>query len=211
MTLATTPFTISPVSAWEVFIRPVAGREGWFEANRKAAPELPISHRELVGLIVLAHAMGPGAVVGFDPQQSEPNDGFVQLADRRICAEHKIVSVRDRREALDAIVGTYAKYARNGPAYGRGRTLLIHPNKEASHGGSVRISELRTEIGESCPFDRTFTVHVIRQESRRVLFHLIQHFPWPPELGTSGGGGITDVTIDTATGIANVAHRGIVL
>ena len=112
----------------------------------------------------------------------------------------------DQREALSAIKGTYSKYvAKGGAQYGKNRTLIIHPNKGASHGGMIKISELRDLIANESPFDRVLTMSVVAQYDDRFVWHLVQHYP----NDTSGKGSITQIDLYWQTGIGSVLSEGI--
>ena len=206
----TQPWTSEPHLAWCDHIRPHL-RAGWLEDSAKIIPEvIDLSKRELFGLILFAqiysHVTGNNWIVGYDINQSEPNDGFISDRDSAVMFEHKIVAQQDGREALEAILGTYKKYEKRGRAYGEHRTMLIHPNKSSN--GAIRISALNDEIGNQCPFDRVFSLVAVKFETPMVIMHIIQHFP-PDTRPAFPGKGISQINFDMANGRGTVASHGV--
>ena len=127
------------------------------EDSSKISDDLGLNKRELFGLILLAHMskhLHPSAdwVVGYDASEPEPNDGFVSDGTTKTLVEHKLVPQIPREDALEAILSTYIENAEKGDAYGRNRVLIIYANRATR--GLVRVSRLRDEIQDDCPFEQ---------------------------------------------------------
>lgn len=91
--------------AWQEYIQEAAKNPGWMEDSKNISDDLPISKRELFGLIVLAHTLNYASknndwFVGFDPCASEPNDGLVSNGTKRIDIEHKLIPQMTKEGAL---------------------------------------------------------------------------------------------------------------
>jgi len=176
---------LSSDEAWREHIRPDAiTSDRWMDDSKKISSEIGLSKRELFGLVLLANARGCQSgsgpwQVGYDPASGEPNDGFVTDGSTKTFAEHKIVSQRSEKEALEALLATYEKYAGRGRAYGSQRVLIVHTNKD-TNGQPVEISRLSEEIQErgACPFDGVISIACIdRPSSRNGIFWMLEHFP----------------------------------
>ncbi|MES9962203.1 MAG: hypothetical protein ABW116_01565 [Candidatus Sedimenticola sp. 20ELBAFRAG] len=172
----------NPQAAFQTFLSARISREGWFQDSRELAPELPVSARELLGMILLAYRnnhldRSRSWTVGYDPDASEPNDGFVSNDQQRIDLEHKLIAYQDERDIIEGIIGTYDRYAANGLAYGQHRTLIIHANKQSPH--LERISDLHQHIREGCPFDRVLLISLIAEIENDDICHfqISEHFP----------------------------------
>lgn len=177
---------------------------GWVEDSKAISNEIAPSKRELFCLVLMAYMFGgtddPWRV-GFDPDEPEPNDGFVVRGESRVNVEHKLIAQMEREEVLQAILDIYRKTEAKGRAYGQDRMLVIQPNKSADHGGMVRISDLRELIGDESPFDRVFSLSIVRlKENGRIAV---------VSMSTGTGRGIAAIEFDLATGLALVPHVGI--
>lgn len=172
---------LSPEDAWRKHLLKAAKSPGWIEDSKPISDKLPINKRELFGLIILAHIQNhlcksKDWYVGYDSSASEPNDGLVSNDKERIDIEHKLVPQFTDQKAVEAILSTYAKYAIKGPCYGRNRTLIIFPNVETKH--LVRISSLRDQIKNDCPFDRVLLMHSATKENNTtIIIHVSEHYP----------------------------------
>ena len=198
-------------NAWIKHIKADAvSNAAWVEDSSPISKELPICKRELFGLIILAHACSNnnGAWrVGFDPNDEEPNDGFIVKGKTQLRIEHKVVAQMQKEEVLEAIISVYKENAKKGDDYGKDRILVIQPNKAPTHGGLIKISDLTKEIGDHSPFDKVITVGLVSSKNGIGIFHLIQHYP-PLQKKSVSGSGITQVDFDYATGAANILHEG---
>ncbi len=200
-----------PENAWITHIKAdAASNSAWIEDSSPISKNLAICKRELFGLIILAHACSKTSGVwrvGFDANDEEPNDGFIAKGKSRLRIEHKVVAQTQKEEVLEAILSVYKKSAKKGDDYGKGRILVIHPNKAPSHGGLIKISDLTKEIDGHSPFDKVITIGLVSSKKGIGIFHLIQHYP-PLQGKSVTGSGITQVDFDYATGQANLAHEG---
>lgn len=194
-----------PEEAWTKYLSIPAKSPGWMEDSKDISPEISLSKRELFGLIILAHLQNhlsenKNWFVGYDSSASEPNDGMVSDGNSRIDVEHKLIPQMSNQEALDAILSTYDKYAKKGAAYGNNRTLIIFPNKTTS--GMIKISNLRDQINNACPFDRVLLMNAVsmRENNAVVVIHITEHFP---------GKGIAQVDFNLLSGKASVPYYGI--
>ena len=176
-------FRAQPIVAWRDHLLPRASKKGWFDDSRDIdRVGLPLSNRELFGAILLAliytDATGASWDVGYDPHQSEPNDGFVSDGTNVIRLEHKCVHEKSTEDVLAAIIHRYKKAEAKGEDYGKDRTLVIHPNKATN--GMIRISDLTQAIEESCAFDRVYSLGAVSERPNHTyVFHLSQHYPRP--------------------------------
>ncbi|WP_420597784.1 hypothetical protein [Neptuniibacter sp.] len=200
-------WTSTKEDAFKDYIRPSIHKAKWIEDSKKISDEIDLSKRELLGLILIAHALRDHFktkwIVGYDPDDGEPNDGFVTDTKSKHIIEHKVVAQMDPREVLDAIKSTYTKYSDKGAEYGKGRTLFIHANKSSDHGGLVKISELRELIDGESPFDQVYTVGLVAARKGKLIFHIIKHYPVVPS-----GTAITQIDLYLNTGAALVQTNG---
>lgn len=203
-------WSTTPEDAWTTHIHPVLNTPGWIEDSANISNTIRLSKRELLGLILIAHALrkqtGTVWLVGYDPDDGQQNDGYVADGKNKRIVEHKVVAQMDDREALDAIKSTYTKYVYKGGAqYGKDRILIIQPNKSTSHGGLIRISELRDLIANESPFNQVLTMTVTAIYDDRFVWHLIQHYPENPQ----GKSGMTQIDLYWQTGAGCVLTEGI--
>ena len=110
---------MAPQEAWRTYVLPSISSPGWIEDSHDVSPDLRLSKRELLGLIVLAHLRihttgDPGWQVGFDPARSEPNDGFITDGSETVNVEHKVITQMAPEPALERILSTYDRYALPG-------------------------------------------------------------------------------------------------
>ena len=193
----------APNDALQEYILPHIGKAGWVEDGSAISEEVPLSKRELLGLIALAVALAEHApdrtwAVGFDPQHGEPNDGYVTDGDRSFRLEHKVVAQYSADDVLSEIIETYKKYAARGRAYGSNRVLLIHANQ--GDGRAVKVSALSDYIDtQPLVFDAVFLLGAVAQYPNRIVFHLfhmqprkrpitqLEIGPAPEMLAASGG------------------------
>ncbi len=192
---------LTPEQAWCAHIRAAAKTPKWVEDSKDISPEIPLSKRELLGLILLAHVRnyennGAQWYVGYEAEASEPNDGFISDGSTKLQVEHKVVPQMSPMSPLDGILATYDKYSKKGAAYGENRVLLIHVNK--SDKGLIKISTLRDQIQErgGCPFEGVFLIGCVRAGANPI-FHLTEHFPEQ---------GLAQVDLSEATGEATVPY-----
>ena len=204
-------WTDTPENAWNNCIKPSIGQPKWIENSRDISKDVKLSKRELFGLILFAQTYSDGEekwLVGYDPLDTEPNDGFITNGSHKIKFEHKVVAQMDKREALNALIETYKKYAAKGKAYGEDRYLIIHMNKTAQ--GLIKVSDLKDLIDNAgeCPFDAVFTIGSVafKREISTAVMHIIKHFP---KVNYSGGGGLTQIDFNLATGHGDIPHNGI--
>ncbi len=199
------PWTDTPEQAWKDYILPHIHKENWINEGADISQDIKLSKRELLGLIILAHTINEGSgewLVGYDPADGEQNDGHITNGDKKHIIEHKIIVERDTREVLEAIKKTYTKF--DYEQYGKDRTMLIHADKAAEHGGMVRISELKELIANESPFDRVFLVSVpTPHDNEKIIFHLSQHFP------VSETSGLSELYLYFKTGKGEVSHQDI--
>lgn len=217
-------WTSSPEDAWQEYVLSEASNNSrWINDSKPVSQEIGLSKRELFALIVLAQLhngyTGPGGGwrVGYDPDQGEPNDGYITNGALTIRFEHKVIVEEAKEEVLDEILSTYGKHAKLGPNYGKDRVLVIQPNKAPAHGGLIKISDLTNhisdlaqQIGVACNFDRVLTlvqVALTGDKNRTSVMHLIQHHP-PSQ---SDRAPIAQVDFDFPTGAAIVRHCAIAL
>ncbi len=193
--------TLTPEQAWCTHIRAAAKTPKWVEDSKDISPDLALSKRELLGLILLAHVRNYENSdaqwhVGYDPDDAEPNDGFISDSSAKVQVEHKVVPQMSPKNPLDGILSTYDKYSKKGVAYGENRVLLIHANK--SDEGLIKISALRDEIKArgGCPFERVLLIGCVRAGANPI-FHLTEHYP---------GQGLAQVDFSEATGYATVPY-----
>ena len=200
-----------PENAWVNKIKvDAASNSAWIEDSSPISKDLPICKRELFGLIILAHACSNSRRlwrVGFDPNDEEPNDGFIAMGKTRLRIEHKVVAQMQKEEVLAAIISIYKKSAEKGADYGSGRILVIQPNKAPSNGGLIKISDLTKEIGDYSPFDKVITLGLMSSKNGMGIFQLIQHYP-PLKNESVSGSGITRVDFNYVTGAANIPFEG---
>jgi len=192
---------LTPEQAWNNYLLGPSKKAGWMEESKDISEELPISKRELFGLVILAHIANYLSetndwFVGSDPKASEPNDGLISNGKNRIDIEHKLVPQMATPEALEAILSTYDKYAKRGKAYGEGRTLIIYGNKSGK--GMIKISDLRKRIAESdCPFDNVLFIGAVAHKGDVIVMHTTEHYP---------ENGIAQVDLNITNGEATVPH-----
>lgn len=198
----------SPEAAWREHVLPGASNPRWLNESRSVSRNIGLSKREIFGLVILAHLCSRNGVewmVGYDPDQGEPNDGYITNGESFIRVEHKLINEWAKQEVLEEILSTYRINAEQGQNYGSGRVLLIHPNKAPAHGdgGLIKISDLRDhihdlaqKIGVECNFDRVLTMQQCVRKGSTGVFHLVQHYP-PVN-------GIAQVDFDYRTGAADV-------
>ena len=205
-----------PENAWRKFIiERDELRPGWIEDSLPISPEINLSKRELFALIIMAYAFTEDNQqwrVGFNSDDEEPNDGYVAKGKSKIRVEHKIVAQMEKTEVLEAILTTYKKNAAKGANYGKDRILVIHPNKSSDHGGLIKISDLRNEIGNESPFDKVFTLSIVATEgedNRIGIIHLIQHYPPLPRKPTDSAQ-IIQIDFDFLTGLATIPYAGFI-
>jgi hypothetical protein len=191
-----------PQEAWQKYIQEAAKSARWMEDSEKISDELPISKRELFGLIILAHirnhlSKSKDWIVGYDSNAFEPNDGLVSNGTERIDIEHKLVPQMTNQAALDAILSTYEKYSKKGVSYGSDRTLIIFANKATK--GGVEISRLRDQIKNECPFKRVLLIHAVamKENNTVAIIHVTEHYP---------GKGIAQVDLNLLNGKASVPY-----
>jgi len=191
-----------PEEAWQKYLFEAAKSPGWMEDSKDISKDMPMSKRELFGLILLAHirnhlSKSKDWIVGYDSNASEPNDGLVSNGTERIDIEHKLIHQMTNQAALDAILSTYEKYSQKGEAYGSGRELIIFANKATK--GVVKISSLRDQIKNECPFDRVLLIHAVamRENNTVAIIHVTEHYP---------GKGIAQVDLNLLSGKASVPH-----
>ncbi len=197
-----------PEVAWVKHVLPEASSNAkWVNDSTPVSKEINLSKREIFGLVILAHlysGQGKAWNVGYDPNQGEPNDGFITDGETTICVEHTVVVEEAKQEVLEAILAVYRDKAAQGKDYGKDCVLMIQANKESDHGGMIRISDLAVEIGKVCNFDRVLTLGMVSQKKQTGVMHVIQHYP-------EKGKGIGQVDFDFPTGAAEVPHCGIEL
>jgi len=196
---------ISPQAAWENHLQQPSMKARWLEDSKDISKALPLSKRELFGLIILAYLQNhtnnsKDWFVGYDSGASEPNDGFVSDGKSRIDVEHKIIPQMSTQNPLEAILSTYEKYAKKGIAYGGGRTIIIFPNLATK--GLIKISSLRDKINGSSPFDRVLLMSTVAMSNNNTTanIHITEHYP---------GEGIAQVDFNLLTGGASVPYYGI--
>lgn len=201
----------SPQDAWNDYVLPEASTNPkWVNDSKPISETIGINKRELFGLVILAHLYngnGVGWKVGYDPNQEQPNDGFITNDEYTIRVEHKVIVEEAKQEVLDEVLSTYRKNAAKGPDYGKDRVLIIQPNKAPAHGGMIKISQLAQEIGDQCNFDRVLTLSMVAKKGeadRTAVMHLVQQYPRIKN-------GIAQVDFDFPTGTADVPHCGIEL
>jgi len=196
--------TLLPENAWKQYILPFAHIATWMEESKPISNDMPLSKRELYGLIMLAHINNylngnDRSLVGYDENSPEPNDGFITDSDSRINVEHKIIPQISKQDPLEAILSTYEKYANKGGSYGNKRTLIIHPNVTTQ--GMIKISDLRDKISGESPFDRVLLMHAVTKGKDNIIpIHVTEHYP---------GFGIAQVDFNVLTGLATVPHYSI--
>ena len=178
----------------------------WVEDSKDISKGIGLSKRELFALIILAHLYnrdGGNWVVGYSASDEEPNDEYITNGVSKVRIEHKVIAQMESKEVLAAILSIYEKNANKGPAYGKDRVLVIQPNKPSDHGGLIKISDLRNEIGDQCSFEQVLTLSMVSKSGegeRTGVMHIIQHYP---------GKGIAQVDFDLPTGNATVPHYGL--
>lgn len=194
-----------PNEAWNTYLLDASKFPKWIEDSKDISKEFPLSKRELFGLIILAHLQNHlngnrTWFVGYDPDASEPNDGFVSDGVNRINIEHKLIPQMSKEDPLSAILSTYTKYANKGNAYGGNRTLIIFPNQTTE--GLIKISDLRDKIKNESPFDRVFLIHAVtvKENNTIAVMHITEHYP---------GKGIAQVDFNMTNGEALIPHYGI--
>ena len=194
---------LTPVEAWNDYLKEPSKNPKWMEDSKDISNELPVSKRELFGLLILARianhlSKSEDWYVGYDPKASEPNDGFISNGNERIDIEHKLVPQMTPEDALPAIISTYEKYAAKGAGYGNNRTLIIYANKATT--GAIRISDLRKKIFDSsCPFDSVVLIAAvsIKKEIKTVVIHATEHYPKK---------GIAQIDLNMSDGSSTVPH-----
>lgn len=201
-----------PANAWRNHIFPEAKHNSlWVEDSRPISDSLLLSKRELFSLIILAQACNshsPSWRVGYDPNDPEPNDGFIVKGEKRVQFEHKTVAQMQKEDVLSAIISVYERNANKGMGYGDGRVLVIQPNKNPAHGpgGLVKISDLTNAIGKKCPFDKVILITMVTEKNGEGIFHLTQHYP--KLASRKNRSNITQVNFNFLSGLATVPHVG---
>ena len=88
-------WTATPEDAWTKHIRPVLNTAGWIEDSKDISDEIKLSKRELLGTILVAHALrkqfNKPWFVGYDPIDGNQNDGHVTDGKNKLIVEHKVV------------------------------------------------------------------------------------------------------------------------
>jgi len=191
---------LDPGRAWCEFIRDRV-KPGWMEDSGEISADLPLSKRELFGLILLAALRNhqnetDDWCVGYDPADPEPNDGFVSDGATKQQAEHKLVPQMAKKDPLDEILSTYSRFADKGDGYGGGRTLIVYGNKSSV--GMIPVSNLRNRIRDESPFEEVLLMHLAawREPGKVAVFHVTQHYP---------SLGLAEIEFDLTTGAANVS------
>ena len=196
-----TIYRSSAEDAWRDHIAAAASQSGWLEDSAKISDEIGLSKRELFGLILLCHIRKhqfnkDDWHVGFDPDGTEPNDGFVSDGTATTFVEHKIVPQMAPQGVLNGILSTYGKYAKRGVAYGGDRTLIVFANKAAR--GMVKVSSLRDQIQDQCPFDQVLLMNCVAMNGNETaIIHITSHYPKI---------NIAQIDFNIQTGIATVPH-----
>ena len=200
-------WTSTPEVAWWQYVLPGAANPRWINDGSEVSDTITLKKRELFALIIVAQLFSKDDdrwLVGYDPDQEQPNDGLIIKNDSRIMFEHKIIVEEAKQEVLREILETYRRYsaAVKGKNYGENRTLIIHPNKRSDHGGMIKISELARKIGKECSFDRVMTLGKVAStgdKNRVGVMHVVQHYPRvSPSVG--------QVNFDFPTGAAVLVH-----
>jgi len=202
---------MKPDVAFRKYIRPFVKKTKWIEDSSDISSIIKLNKRELFALIVLAYSKGEDWVVGYDSDDYEPNDGYITNAKEKIQIEHKVIAQMDKREVLDAILGTYKKYAARGKGYGQNRVLVIQPNKASKHGGLIKISSLKDAIKGESPFDKVLTLAPVTFKgggNKIAVMHIIEHYPREGKF--ESGKWLTQVDLDFKKGTAKIPHRGII-
>ncbi len=196
-------WTSQPSNAWIKHLFKASQKAKWIEDSKKISDSIPLSKRELFTLVILAHLQNSvndsnSWRVGYDFDASEPNDGLITTGKSRIDIEHKLVPQMAREEVLKAILDTYEKYAKRGEAYGSGRTLIIYGNKQTQ--GLIKISSLRDQINNKCPFDRVLLMHAVsmKENGTTAVIHISEHYP---------GNSMAQVDFNLLTGKAEVPYN----
>jgi len=190
--------------AWKEYILPHTKNPRWLEESKAISEAVPVSKRELLGLILLAHIQNhvhsnKNWIVGYDEIAPEPNDGFITNANLRIDVEHKIVPQMSTDDPLEGILSTYEKYSNKGEAYGGNRTLIIHANKASQ--GMIKVSSLKDKIDGDSPFERVLLMNAVTGIKNGIFsIHVTEHYP---------NFGIAQVDLNVRTGTAIVPHYGI--
>ena len=167
--------------------------------------DLPISKRELLGLVLARICRGPGWKVGYDPHQGQPNDGYITDETERLLVESKLIP-QYSDDVLASILATYEKVSAYSDSYGAQRVLFLLAN--AGDGTMVKISDLHDAIGDTSPFDRVIQAGAVSiKDDGTVVVHLYQ--PYPTATDENTGSGLTQVDFNLRTGDASVLHRGI--
>ena len=93
-------WTTTPENAWTTHILPVLGTARWVEDSNDISDEIGLSKRELLGLILIAHALrkqsGTPWLAGYDPSDGDQNDGHVTDGKNKRIVEHKVVAQMDK-------------------------------------------------------------------------------------------------------------------
>ena len=151
-------------------------RDGWVEDSTQVASDMPLSKREILGLVLTAYAAGPEWTVGYDPSFGEPNDGYLADDDFTVVLESKLVPrFVEPDAAIRTAIDTYEQNASSGQSYGEGRVLLLSAN--AGDGRARRVSALADEIEGNSPFEKVLFVAAVARDGPHVVFHVVEQYP----------------------------------
>lgn len=82
------------------FIYLALSSPGWVEESKDISNDIKLSKRELLGLILISHAMNARKGnwhVGYDPDDGDQNDGHVTDGNTKFIIEHKVVAQMDKK------------------------------------------------------------------------------------------------------------------
>lgn len=192
---------LSPCEAWCQHIKTEASEDQrWMEDSKKVSEDLPLSKRELFGLILLAILRGDEGsnwVVGYD-DEVEPNDGFIAYRDQKLFIEHTIVPQIAKGDPVDSIIDAFMKKNSQGFVYGSDRILIVHSNQNSY--GAVPVSDLKDVIDEfGTVFDKVFLICCVDFKAREAVA-VMQIY----QCDSSKSNGVSQVDFELRTGSGTV-------
>ncbi len=204
-------WSASPKGAWNTYLREVSRTTGWVEKGRpKVSENIPLLYRELFALIILGHFLNEGKAgnwrVSYDGSTfKQPYDGHVANKQNVIAVEHKLVAQKQKESVVQAMEELAVKYTdKVGRDYGKGRTLIIQPNKAPNHPGLIHATAPSHAIRDiDVSFDRVLTLTVgkyLDESMRKVEIALIEQYPQI---------GMARMHFDLDTGKGNITYNKI--
>lgn len=181
-----------PVKAYLRYLKPYVGKENWIDNSKKIASEVPLSPRELLGMIIMCHVMNYFTrnkwETGID---FKGKDGvLVRLSkDPReragIVLEQTLVNdLYTELLASDAIVAAIRRKSIKGRQYAEGESLIVFCNKEGEADHRQLIEQCRNSTYDDIvliipagSYDLKFKAILIKSTSGQYPIYLVSINP----------------------------------